>query len=285
MAQLSDPDRWTEAAGAWDELGCPWLAACARWRLGRGAARVRRPRRGGRGAAAAGAGDRPRAGGVAVAGELELLARRADRAGTGTGGRRWRAWPDAAEAEVQAPVAEGRTSRQIADALCISGKTASVRVSAGSRRPAPLRHEVLSIPLLQRTAHCQSGLATPMTTVSWCPRMGLPRLGWRSDRLGDPTRLLARESDRPAERNLESREVQPWRPRIARCPARESRHATLVKNAEMADQTLKSTPIASRADHSVHGQLVSADQHGAVREEPLDLPYDARTPAPTTRTR
>src|SRR5215813_2720414 len=33
VARPSDPDRWAEAAGAWDEVGCPWPAAYARWRL------------------------------------------------------------------------------------------------------------------------------------------------------------------------------------------------------------------------------------------------------------
>ena len=34
VAGPSDPGRWAEAAGAWEELGCPWSTAYARWRLG-----------------------------------------------------------------------------------------------------------------------------------------------------------------------------------------------------------------------------------------------------------
>ena len=141
VARPSDPDRWAEAAGAWDELGCPWPAAYARWRLAealleRGAPReeavvpLRRAW-----ATARGLGARP------LLAEVELLARRARialaPAGAGAGESAV-ARPAAPgdglgltprEREVLALVAEGRTNRQIAAALFISGKTASVHVS------------------------------------------------------------------------------------------------------------------------------------------------------------
>jgi DNA-binding CsgD family transcriptional regulator len=140
VAGPSDPDRWAEAAGAWDELGCPWPAAYARWRLAealleRGATReeaavpLRRAW-----ATARGLGARP------LLAEVELLARRGRitlaPASAATGAAV--AQPAAPggelgltprEREVLALVAEGRTNRQIAEALFISDKTASVHVS------------------------------------------------------------------------------------------------------------------------------------------------------------
>ena len=77
VAGRREPDRWAQAAGGWDELGCPWPAAYARWRLAealleRGATReeaavpLRRAW-----ATARGLGARP------LLAEVELLARRA----------------------------------------------------------------------------------------------------------------------------------------------------------------------------------------------------------------
>ena len=141
VAGHGDPDHWAEAAGAWDELGCPWPAAYARWRLAealleRGAPREEAavPLRQAWEAARA-LGARP------LRAEAEVLARRArialapvaaDLAESAT------AQPPAPggelgltprEREVLALVAEGRTNRQIAEALFISDKTASVHVS------------------------------------------------------------------------------------------------------------------------------------------------------------
>ena len=143
VARPSDPDRWAEAAGAWDELGCPWPAAYARWRLAealleRGAPReeavvpLRRAW-----ATARGLGARP------LLAEVELLARRARIAlapepAAASAAETAAAQPAAPgdelgltprEREVLALVAEGRTNRQIAEALFISDKTASVHVS------------------------------------------------------------------------------------------------------------------------------------------------------------
>jgi DNA-binding CsgD family transcriptional regulator/tetratricopeptide (TPR) repeat protein len=134
----SDPERWQVAATAWERLERPFEAAYARFRqaealLVGGAARQQaeaalRPAH--RTAVALGA--------VSLRGEIELLAQRGrlrlqqpvDEATMPTAPS-----PVAAlgltqrEAEVLALVAEGRTNRQIGQALFISPKTASVHVS------------------------------------------------------------------------------------------------------------------------------------------------------------
>jgi DNA-binding CsgD family transcriptional regulator/tetratricopeptide (TPR) repeat protein len=139
VAAPSDPGRWAEAAGAWDELGCPWPAAYARWRLAealleRGAPREEAALQLQRAWAAA-----RRLGAAPLLGEVELLARRArialapepvagsDTTKSAAPGDELGLTPR--EREVLTLVAEGRTNRQIADALFISDKTASVHVS------------------------------------------------------------------------------------------------------------------------------------------------------------
>ena len=127
----SDPARWRAAVAAWDEAGHPHRAAYARWR----AAAALLARRGDRelalallreaDAVAAGLGAAP------LRREVERLARlgRIELAPAGP------ARPDAGvgltarELEVLRLVAEGRSNRQVADALFISVKTASVHVS------------------------------------------------------------------------------------------------------------------------------------------------------------
>jgi DNA-binding CsgD family transcriptional regulator len=143
VAGPSDPGRWAEAAGAWEELGCPWSAAYTRWRLGEalletGAAHQEAavPLRQAW-ATARGLRARP------LLAEVEMLSRRArialapELAATGEGANA-AAQPappgdelglTPREREVLALVAEGRTNRQIAQALFISDKTASVHVS------------------------------------------------------------------------------------------------------------------------------------------------------------
>ena len=135
----SDPDRWAEAAGAWDDLGCQWPAAYAHWRraealLAGGAPReeaavpLRRAW-----ATARELRARP------LLAETELLARRAritlapeqvaDSAAAQPAAPGDELGLTPREREVLALVAEGRTNRQIADVLFISDKTASVHVS------------------------------------------------------------------------------------------------------------------------------------------------------------
>jgi DNA-binding CsgD family transcriptional regulator/tetratricopeptide (TPR) repeat protein len=138
----SDPERWAAAAQAWEALGYPWQAGSARWRqaealLGQGAPRAD--------AGAALARARTLAGGLGarlLTAEIDALARRArlDLAVPPDGEAPDGPAPEPAaatdelgltprEREVLALVADGRTNRQIAEALFISDKTASVHVS------------------------------------------------------------------------------------------------------------------------------------------------------------
>jgi DNA-binding CsgD family transcriptional regulator/tetratricopeptide (TPR) repeat protein len=142
VAGPSDPGRWAASAKAWEALGYPWQAGYARWRqaealLAQGAPRAD--------AAQALAAARTLAGGLGarlLVREIDALARRAriDLAAPGDGGPQdgpAAPEPDGAgelgltprEREVLALVADGRTNRQIAEALFISDKTASVHVS------------------------------------------------------------------------------------------------------------------------------------------------------------
>jgi DNA-binding NarL/FixJ family response regulator len=136
------PRRWAAAAEAWEALGYPWHEGYARWRqaealLAQGAPRpdvaaaLTRA-----GALADGLGAR------LLAAEVGSLARRArvdlpDAAGGRAQDGPAREEPAVTEElgltprerEVLALVADGRTNRQIAEALFISNKTASVHVS------------------------------------------------------------------------------------------------------------------------------------------------------------
>ncbi len=151
---LVRPDLWSEAAATWDGLERPPLAAYCRWRqaealVAAGAARAEAsvPLRAAYSVAT-------RIGAKPLARELELLAQRA---------RLELASPYAApsdgervldetlgltprEAEVLTLVARGYTNREIADALVISVKTASVHVSHILRKlAAPNRREAAAI--------------------------------------------------------------------------------------------------------------------------------------------
>jgi len=142
VARPSDPGRWAEAAGAWDELGCPWPAAYTRWRLAEALLERGVPREEAAEALRQAWATAHRLGASPLLGEVELLARRAriavapepvaaaassPAAQPAAPGDRLGLTPR--EREVLAWVAEGRTNRQIADALFISDKTASVHVS------------------------------------------------------------------------------------------------------------------------------------------------------------
>jgi DNA-binding CsgD family transcriptional regulator len=133
----SDPDLWHATAERWDAQERPYVAACARWREAEALLE-----RGGRSAAT-----RPLREAARVARELgarsllaaiESLARRGRIDVTTVDPEmeqpRSEAAPDvygltAREREVLALIADGRTNREIADALFISENTAGVHVS------------------------------------------------------------------------------------------------------------------------------------------------------------
>jgi DNA-binding CsgD family transcriptional regulator len=140
VAGHGDPDRWAQAAGAWDALGSPWPGAYARWRWAEA-----RLDRGAREAAApvlrqawATAGE---LGALPLLSELESMARRA-RIGlepqvAAAGGPEGAAAPEPAdrlgltprELEVLRLLVEGCSNRQIAERLFISRSTANVHVT------------------------------------------------------------------------------------------------------------------------------------------------------------
>jgi DNA-binding CsgD family transcriptional regulator len=135
-----DPEAWDAARGRWDELGhvlqsvyCAWRQAEALLAADGGERGAARELLVAAHAVAAECGAEP------LREELDALSRRAriDLAAGGEEGAEEAAVPSAAEsagltpreAEVLGLVAEGRTNRQIAEALFISEKTASVHVS------------------------------------------------------------------------------------------------------------------------------------------------------------
>ncbi|HEX6417419.1 MAG TPA: LuxR C-terminal-related transcriptional regulator, partial [Acidimicrobiales bacterium] len=144
LAGAPDPGRWRDAVDAWEAIGFPYAAACARLGLAE-AALATGDDEGGAAALRAAWSTAHRLGARPLAGALERLARRArvslaapgveapapGGAGpTGTGvvqGRDGGLTPR--EREVLALVAEGQTNRQIGERLFISQKTASVHVS------------------------------------------------------------------------------------------------------------------------------------------------------------
>ena len=150
---VPQPDLWSNAAIAWDRVERPPLAAYCRWRqaealVATGASRVEAsdPLRKAH-AIATRIGARP------LLRELELLAQRArlDLAPPEESPDRSRSLENTLgltprEAEVLALVARGYTNREIAEALVISVKTASVHVSHILRKlDAPNRREAAAI--------------------------------------------------------------------------------------------------------------------------------------------
>jgi DNA-binding CsgD family transcriptional regulator/tetratricopeptide (TPR) repeat protein len=148
------PRAWSEAAATWDRLGRPPVAAYCRWRqaealvaAGASRAEASEPLRQAH-AVAARIGARPLAEG------LELLAQRArldlspPAAGPphGAGGLEETLGLTSREVEVLTLLARGYTNREIAAALVISAKTASVHVSHILRKlGAPNRLEAAAI--------------------------------------------------------------------------------------------------------------------------------------------
>ncbi|HET8620525.1 MAG TPA: AAA family ATPase [Acidimicrobiales bacterium] len=135
VAGRPEPDRWRLATEAWEAVGFPYCAAYTRFRGGEaalgdgddGAAR-RQLRAAWESASGLGAGP--------LAGAVERLARRgridigvAAAPGPDPGRTDGGTALTPRESEVLALVAEGRTNRQIGEALFISEKTASVHVS------------------------------------------------------------------------------------------------------------------------------------------------------------
>jgi DNA-binding CsgD family transcriptional regulator len=143
-----DPEGWLAAVAAWEKTGHPYQLAMARWR----AAEALLARRGDRDLAAEllrrGHATAVELGAAPLRAELARLARlgRLGRVELGTGGAAAADGqaPDrpadatapadgpgltARELEVLALVAEGRSNRQVGEALFISAKTASVHVS------------------------------------------------------------------------------------------------------------------------------------------------------------
>ena len=141
----SDPGRWASSAGAWEALGHPWPSAYARWRQAEALLAARAPRDAARTALAQAWTLASTHGAALLVAEIQALARRA-RIALPPPGRprhtsRWpgqRAGPPRQrelgltprERDVLALIAEGRTDRQIAEALFISPRTVAMHVSS-----------------------------------------------------------------------------------------------------------------------------------------------------------
>jgi DNA-binding CsgD family transcriptional regulator len=132
-----DPAAWAAAAAGWEALGQPYPAACARWREAEALLATRAPRAEVERAVWAAHEVAVRLGAAPLRRELERLARRgrvrlerpAEPAEAGTPSAARSLGLTRREEEVLALVAAGRTNRQVAEALFISEKTASIHVS------------------------------------------------------------------------------------------------------------------------------------------------------------
>jgi DNA-binding NarL/FixJ family response regulator len=133
----SDAEAWRRAAAAWSALGYAWRSTYARWRQAEALLALRGSRDAARDALAEAWRVASELGASLLAGEVSSLARRAriELAGPGTEPEEPPTPPTdelgltPREREVLALIADGRTNRQIAETLFISGKTASVHVS------------------------------------------------------------------------------------------------------------------------------------------------------------
>jgi DNA-binding CsgD family transcriptional regulator/tetratricopeptide (TPR) repeat protein len=144
----SDPGRWASTAAAWEALSHPWPSAYARWRQAEALLAARAPRAAARTALARAWMLASTHCAAPLAAEIQALARRArielpppglppDQAAAGPGGRPRRRASETdelgltpREREVLALIAEGRTDRQIAEALFISPRTVAMHVSS-----------------------------------------------------------------------------------------------------------------------------------------------------------
>jgi len=138
----SDPERWAGSAQAWEALSHPWPAAYARWRQAESLLVLGASRDAAGSALITAWTLASESGAQLLVTEIDLLARRGRIELVASGGA---GAPDGPaqepttvsdelgltprEREVLALVADGRTNRQIAEALFISAKTASVHVS------------------------------------------------------------------------------------------------------------------------------------------------------------
>ena len=141
-----DPRRWASSAGAWEALRFPWLAAYARWRQAEALLAAPGSRDAARTALARAWVLASTSGARLLVAEIQILARRArielpppGLPGTGAGEDDPAQRPASAadelgltsrEREVLGLIADGRTNRQIAEALFISPRTVAMHVSS-----------------------------------------------------------------------------------------------------------------------------------------------------------
>jgi ATP/maltotriose-dependent transcriptional regulator MalT len=139
----SDPERWASCAAAWEALSHPWPSAYARWRQAEALLAARAPRGAARAALTRAWTLASTHGAALLIAEIQALARRArielppsgqaaagqdDRPGLVRTGDELGL--TSRERDVLALLAEGRTDRQIAEALFISPRTVAMHVSS-----------------------------------------------------------------------------------------------------------------------------------------------------------
>jgi DNA-binding CsgD family transcriptional regulator/tetratricopeptide (TPR) repeat protein len=160
VRRLDTCDQWQAVAGSWDKLGMPYPAAVARWRAAEAALRDGGGRATAAVCAAQALGAAESLGAARLADEIRLLERRGrldlDRARAPRPEPRSDAFAKLGvtprEAEVLELLAAGRTNRQIAEALYISEKTASVHVS-NLLRKLGVSNRIDAAAIAQRLGH------------------------------------------------------------------------------------------------------------------------------------